>query len=84
MAPYQHVVFLGPVRDQHPSGETVESHSPLITPDLDIDVDDVVVDGDQASHLVDQLEGALLVATVVVPDNSNKVTVLLHSVRPRR
>ena len=51
----------------------VEPHLPLVAPDLEVDVDDVVVgDGDAAQRVAD-LERLRLVERLVVPDDPDRV-----------
>jgi hypothetical protein len=55
-------------RDQ-PTGQAAEADLPLVAPDLEVDVDDVVVGGRDAAEPVVELEGPLLGEGAVVPDD---------------
>ena len=68
----------------HRGGQLVEADLPLVAPDLEVDVDDVVVgDGEAAQPVVDA-EAPLLVRGAVVPDDPDSLVGARRAERPRR
>ena len=64
--------------------EAIERLVPLVAPDLQIDVDDVVVRDRDAAQRVRDREGARLIARVEVPDDACAVTALFDTEGSRR
>ena len=65
-------------------GQPTQRLVPLVAPDLEIDVDDVVVGDRQAAHPIADLEGPDLVRRAVVPHDPLGVAVAGDAERPRR
>ncbi len=58
-----------PGGEDDPGRDLIGTHRPLIAPDLELEIGDVVVDPDDSSQPIHELERARLVAGVVVPDH---------------
>src|SRR5581483_9667469 len=79
MAPRaHHASRRGEARRQAP-----ETLLPFAAPDLQVDVDDVVVGDGEPVHVVPKLEDPRLVGGAVVPDDAHTVRELRHPVRAR-
>ena len=68
----------------HRASEPAERHRPLIAPDLEIDVDDVVVADRETREAVAQREGARAAVRLEPPDDANLARRLLDAERARR
>ena len=62
--------------------ELAEALFPLVAPDVQVDVDDVVISNGESAQAVAQLERAGLVGCAVVPDDARVAVELRHSVGP--
>jgi hypothetical protein len=65
-------------------GETAEPDLPLVSPDLQVDVDDVVIRGRQPAQPVADPEGALLGQGPVMPDDPKSLVGLRRTEGVRR
>ena len=70
----------GRAGEHHHRREAPERRLPLVSPDLHVHVDDVVVGDCEAAEAVGDREGALLVERRVVPDDAHLVRVVLDAV----
>ena len=67
-------------RQHHLRAQVVDGHGPVISPDLEVDVDDVVVGDREPAEAVGDRERADAAVLPVVPDDPNPVVALLDAV----
>ena len=66
-------------RQHHLRAEVIDGHGPVISPDLEVDVDDVVVGDREPAEAVGDRESADAAVCAVVPDDPHLVVALLHA-----
>jgi hypothetical protein len=74
MAPYENFARSGETGKSHRGCQTVERLCPVVTPNLEVDVDHVVGCLGQAQKPIGEVEGPLLAEGRIVPDNSESAT----------
>jgi hypothetical protein len=74
MAPDEDLARGSETGEGHRGGEAVERLSPVVAPDLEVDIDHVVGGLGKAEEPVGEVEGPLLAESRVVPDDPYPAT----------